>query len=62
MGWPCWHQNVDYVKCPTCGGAMHPIVQIDSERNLPYMFGDGGVAWVSQCPTHRNVLSFHCSW
>lgn len=62
MGWPGWPQNVDYVKCPSCGGAMQTIVQVTSEHNVPYMFGDGGLAWVSQCRMHREMLALHCGW
>lgn len=60
LGWPAWVQNVDYVKCPLCGGAMRVLMQFMSEHNVPFMFGDGGTAWVSQCPTHTDTLAFHC--
>jgi hypothetical protein len=60
LGWPAWTQNVKYVKCPKCAGAMRVLVQIMSEHNVPFMFGDGGTAWVSQCPAHTDTLAFHC--
>jgi hypothetical protein len=62
LGWPGWPQNVGYVKCPQCRGRMRTIVEIASEQAVPHMFGDGGSGWVSQCPTHRTVLAFHCAW
>jgi hypothetical protein len=62
LGWPGWPQNVGYAKCPQCLGRMRTIVEIASEEAVPHMFGDGGSAWVSQCPTHRTVLAFHCAW
>lgn len=59
LGWPDWVHNVQYVKCPRCAQAMRVIFQIQSCRGIPMMLGDGGVGWVSQCPVHRDVLSFH---
>jgi hypothetical protein len=60
LGWPAWVQNVDYLKCPRCAGQMRVLLQIASEQNVPFMFGDGGTAWVSQCPIHTDELAFHC--
>jgi hypothetical protein len=60
LGWPAWVHNVDYVKCPKCAGGMRVLAQFMSEQNVPHMFGDGGTAWISQCPTHTDTLAFHC--
>jgi uncharacterized protein YwqG len=58
LGWPYWVQGIEYPDCPECGTRMHLLFQIDSERHLPYMFGDSGVGHVTQCPRHRNRLAF----
>jgi uncharacterized protein YwqG len=57
-GWPYWAQGIDYPQCPQCMGTMEYVMQIDSEDNVPFMFGDGGCAHISQCPTHPQVLAF----
>jgi uncharacterized protein YwqG len=36
---------------------MEYVFQIDSEDNLPLMWGDMGTAHVTRCPTHREVLA-----
>jgi hypothetical protein len=59
-GWTFWVQYPSYPSCPTCGEAMALVFQIDSENNVPYMFGDVGVGHVTQCPTHKDVVTF--SW
>ena len=57
LGWPYWVQAVEYPQCPECGDRMAYIFQIDSEDNLPYMFGDSGCAHVTQCKQHQHVLT-----
>lgn len=57
-GWPAWVQGVEYPACPTCGTRMQHLFQIDSECNLPHMFGDVGCGHITQCPNHREVLAF----
>ena len=59
-GWPAWVQNVEYPKCPECGEKMQLVFQIDSEDNIPYMFGDSGCGHITQCPNHKNKVAF--SW
>lgn len=56
-GWPAWVQGVEYPKCIECGEPMDMLFQIDSEDNVPYMFGDCGTAHVTQCPTHPDVVA-----
>jgi len=58
-GWPAWVQGVEYPDCTTCGRVMELRFQIDSEDNLPYMFGDVGTGHLFQCAEHTDVLSFH---
>lgn len=57
LGWPYWVQGVEYPDCPECKKPMKLIFQIDSEDNLPYMFGDSGCAHVTQCETHKDKLA-----
>ena len=56
-GWPAWVQGPNYPACPQCAAPMRPLLQIDSEDNLPYMFGDTGCAYITQCPAHPEVLA-----
>ena len=58
LGWPAWVQGVEYPSCPECGARMELLFQIDSEDNVPYMFGDTGTGHITQCPVHRNRLAF----
>lgn len=58
LGWPDWVQGVEYPNCPRCNTRMQFLFQIDSEKNIPHMFGDCGVGHLFICPTHRDVLAF----
>ncbi|HEY7328275.1 MAG TPA: DUF1963 domain-containing protein [Gemmataceae bacterium] len=51
-GWPYWIQNVEYPSCPRCGQQMIHVFQVDSEDNIPFMFGDSGCGNITQCPEH----------
>lgn len=57
-GWPYWVQNIEYPSCPKCNKPMKLIFQIDSDNNLPYMFGDCGCGHITQCEEHKDVLAF----
>lgn len=57
-GWPMWIQGVEYPKCPQCQRRMQLVLQVDSEDNLPFMFGDAGCGHITQCPDHPEVLAF----
>ena len=59
-GYPHWVQDPRYPSCPKCQATMEFIFQIDSEQDLPYMFGDMGVALITQCPEHKDILAL--SW
>jgi hypothetical protein len=37
---------------------MQMVFQINSEGNLPYMFGDSGRGHITQCPQHKDELAF----
>lgn len=58
LGWPAWVQGVEYPQCPECGQRMGFFLQIDSEKNLPHLFGDAGCGHITQCPKHPNRLAF----
>jgi len=57
-GWPAWIQNVEYPECPRCGKRMVLVFQVDSEDNIPFMFGDAGCGHITQCPQHKEVVAF----
>jgi uncharacterized protein YwqG len=57
-GWPHWVQNIEYPRCPSCQRPMELVFQIDSEDNLPYMFGDSGAGYITQCPRHKEIVAF----
>ena len=57
-GWPYWIQSVEYPECRQCNQTMKLVFQIDSEVNVPYMWGDAGCGHVTQCPEHPEVISF----
>ena len=58
-GWPYWVQSVEYPNCTKCSTKMEFLLQIDSEGNLPYMFGDVGCGHLTFCREHPEVMSFH---
>ncbi len=57
-GWPDWVQGIEYPSCPVCGQTMSLLFQIDSEDNLPFMFGDSGCGHITQCKDHKDQLAF----
>lgn len=57
-GWPHWIQGVEYPNCPICKQPMDYFFQIDSEDNIPYMFGDVGCGHITFCRQHPDVLAF----
>jgi hypothetical protein len=57
-GWPLWIQSIEYPSCPQCGRVMELVFQVDSEDNVPHMFGDVGCGHITQCPDHPHVLAF----
>ncbi len=60
-GWPYWIQGPEYPQCPRCASRMETIFQIESEKNLPYMWGDAGIVQLSQCKQHPEVLALNWS-
>jgi uncharacterized protein YwqG len=57
-GWPLWVQSVEYPSCPDCGEQMGLVLQLDSEDNVPYMWGDSGVGHITQCKSHPQQVAF----
>ncbi len=58
LGWPMWVQGVEYPACPQCKREMKYFFQLDSEDNVPHMFGDVGCGHISYCPDHPDMLAF----
>lgn len=58
-GFPLYIQSEGiYEQCPDCGKILQELIQIGSNVNIPFMFGDGGVAHILLCPEHKNNLLF----
>lgn len=57
-GWPAWVQGAEYPPCPECKRPMDLVFQIDSEDNVPHMFGDVGCGHITQCADHPHALAF----
>ncbi len=57
-GWPHWIQDIEYPRCRICQTPMRLIFQLDSNDHLPYMFGDMGCGHLTQCPIHKNEVTF----
>lgn len=62
-GYPSFCQDPIEPDCPICDEKMTHIIQISSEINIPYMFGDGGYAHVFACKKHldQTTLYWDCS-
>lgn len=58
FGWPNWIQGEEYPNDRKTNTRMTYLFQIDSECNLPYMFGDSGIAHLSQSPDNKDELAF----
>jgi uncharacterized protein YwqG len=57
-GYPRWIQSIEYPNCPLCGDQMQLVFQIDSDDNVPHMFGDVGCGHITQCKDHKDQLAF----
>lgn len=58
FGWPSWAQSVEYPYDRQTEKQMELLFQLDSEINLPYMFGDAGIAHLTQSPDNESELAF----
>lgn len=61
LGWPCWVKGSRYPLCPCCDNPMHFIMQLDSIATLPFMFGNNGCAYITQCQRHPQVVALNWS-
>jgi len=58
-GWPRWVQDIEYPNCPTCDGVMNQFIfQLESDDNIPWLWGDLGTGYLVQCPEHKNKVAF----
>ncbi|GAA4343053.1 DUF1963 domain-containing protein [Flaviaesturariibacter amylovorans] len=57
-GWPLWVQSEEYPYDRQTGKRMELLFQIDSEVNLPYMFGDSGIGHLTVSPDNDGELAF----
>lgn len=57
LGWPYWIQDPERPSCPECELPMTTLFQLDSNGNLDYMWGDGGVAHMFWCPHHPHAMA-----
>lgn len=58
FGWPYWVQSVEYPFDRKTETQMELLFQLDSEDNLPYMFGDAGIGHLTQSPDNKDELGF----
>jgi uncharacterized protein YwqG len=58
FGWPYWVQSIEYPFDRTTGSQMELLFQLDSEVNLPYMFGDMGVGHLTYSKDNPSELAF----
>lgn len=58
FGWPYWVQSVEYPSDRKTNDTMELLFQLDSEDNLPFMFGDSGVGHVMQSPANKEEVAF----
>lgn len=58
-GWADWVQYPQYPNCPTCNQPMNQfVIQLASEGNIPYAWGDWGYGYIMQCPEHKEQVAF----
>ena len=57
-GWADWVQGMAYPACQQCDTRMEFIYQLCGRHISGYMFGDGGVGHIFQCPKHPGSLAF----
>jgi uncharacterized protein YwqG len=58
FGWPYWVQSVEYPRDRSTKNLMELLFQLDSEVNLPHMFGDAGIGHLTQSLDNDNELGF----
>ncbi len=58
LGWPHWVQGPEYPNDRKTGEPMKLFFQLDSEVNLPFMFGDSGVGHLMISTNDQGELAF----
>ncbi|MEL7001305.1 MAG: YwqG family protein [Bacteroidota bacterium] len=58
FGWPHWIQGKENPSDRNTSTEMELLFQLDSEINLPYMFGDMGIGHLTQSPDNSEELAF----
>lgn len=58
-GWPNWVQDNEYPDCPVCNRQMKQLIfQLESNDNIPFMWGDCGSGYILQCVEHKDQVAF----
>jgi uncharacterized protein YwqG len=59
-GYPHWVQgNEECPACPTCGRTMNQLIaQLESDDNVPVLWGDVGSGYLVQCLEHKDQVAF----
>jgi uncharacterized protein YwqG len=55
-GYPRWVQDALVTTCEACGSELAFLAQIDSEEAAGLMWGDAGLVYLFQCPTHPDIF------
>jgi uncharacterized protein YwqG len=58
-GYPNFTQEEIYPECPDCSTPMKHLIQLGSNVNIPYMWGDGGYGHIYYCENHLNRIGFY---
>lgn len=60
LGWPYWIQGREYPFDRITGSRMDHVFQFNSAYNLPDVFGDAWMGYLTQSPDNENEMAF--SW
>lgn len=58
-GYPGWVQYNECPDCPVCNRKMEQLIfQLESDDNIPFLWGDVGTAYILQCEEHKEQVAF----
>lgn len=57
-GWPVWINDREWDTCTKCKKDLEILIQISSDNNIPYIFGDNGIGHIFICPEHKEEILF----
>ena len=58
-GWTAWVQFKECPDCPICHQKMEQLIfQLDSDDNIPFLWGDCGKGYILQCADHKEQVAF----